>query len=115
VLADESLDVTYELRMYAWTEQTTGTISLKGVVHDIVQKSARANQWPLSGLALSAGRTVTPTGFTGDVSPDINGSPTGENIFSAEISPIAYTPGSNSRTVNITAGIGQWNNAAGIG
>lgn len=115
MLADESLDVTYELRMYAWTAETTGIIVLKGVTHDVVQKSAQASLWSLSGNGLNAGLNLNARAFTGPVSPDINGGPTGTSIGSATITAVAYTPGSLTRTLNIAAGLSQWNNAIGIG
>lgn len=117
VLADESLDVTYELRMYAWTDETSGIIVLKGITHDVIQKSAQAASWSLSGAsALNAGAgTSAPPAFTGAVSVAITGSPSGANIGNATISAAAYTPGALARTLNITAGLTQWNNASGIG
>lgn len=115
VLADESLDVTYELRMYVWTAETAGAITLNGVTHSTVQKSALAANWSLSFVSMNAGLGLNCSAFTGAVSVAITGSPSGASIGTATISAAAYTPGSLSRTLNITAGLTQWNNAAGIG
>ena len=114
VLADESLDVTYELRIYVWTESTTGIIALKGITHDVLHKSAIAAQWLIAG-GKASDTSPSVTAFTGQVSEDITGSPSGTNISSATISAAAYTPGALARTLNITAGLTQWNNASGIG
>lgn len=115
VLSDESLDVTYELRMYAWTVESAGAISLKGVSHDTVQKSASASLWGLGATSLNAGDTRSVNAYTGAVSALISGSPSGTSIGTADLSPAAYTPGSYFRVINITAGLGQFNNASGIG
>lgn len=116
VLADESLDVTYELRMYVWTGEFTGTIPLKGVTHNIVQKSSRASSWGLVDFSrLDAGYVGQPAAYTGAVSAAISGSPSGSDLGVASASASAYTPGSFSRTINITAGLNAWNNAVGIG
>lgn len=113
VLPDESLDVTYELRMYAWTAETSGTIALRGVTHSTIQKSSFAANWSLNQL--SAGIIPSALAYTGGVSAGIDGSPTGTNIGSAAITATAYTPGSLSRTLEVNAGLNQWNSALGIG
>ena len=115
VLADESLDVTYELRMYVWTAETTGSIVLNGVTHSTVQKSASAANWSLAFALMNAGGGPTCSAFTGAVSVAITGSPSGVSVGDAAISAAAYTPGALTRTLNITAGLTQWNNALGIG
>ena len=115
VLADESLDVTYELRMYVWTAETTGSIVLNGVTHSTVQKSSLAASWSLSGISLNVGSNLISLASTGAVSVAITGSPSGTTIGNATISAAAYTPGALTRTLNITAELSHWNNAAGIG
>lgn len=117
VLADESLDVTYELRMYAWAAETSGTISLKGVLHNTTLKSANAGEWSLGGPFGSALYTENRCfAYTGSPSVDISGSPSG-TLITGNASAVAasYTPGSYAITINITAGLTQWNNALGIG
>jgi len=116
VLADESLDVTYELRMYVWPAETSGSIVLNGVTHSTVQKSSLAAGWSLAGQnQLTASKALSVSAFTGSVPAAIDGSPSGTNTGDAEISAAAYTPGSLSQTLGITAGLTSWNNAAGIG
>lgn len=116
VLPDESLDVTYELRMYVWASETTGYIVLKGVTHSTAQKSARAPLWSLSTIDnLSAGGGTSIDAFTGPVSSSVAGAPSGTEIGSAGAVSASYTLGSLSRTINVTAGLSQWNNASGIG
>lgn len=115
VLADESLDVTYELRMYVWADTATGSIDLNAVSHATTLKSAQAGSWGLGGSNLEAGNNPIVTAFTGLVSSEISGSPSGSNLGAATISAAPYTPGSLERTLNITGGLTEWNNAAGIG
>lgn len=115
VLADESLDVTYELRMYVWVGDGTGSIILNSVTHETTLKSSSAALWGLGGSNINAGNSPIVTAFTGPVSADITGSPSGVNLSTASISASAYTPGSLQRTLNITGGLSSWNNAAGIG
>lgn len=115
VLADESLDVTYELRMYVWVGETAGSIALKGVTHATVQKSSLAASWTLSSGQLSAAGIPNASAFTGAVSAGIDRLPSGTNIGSATISAAAYTPGALARTLEINADLTQWNNASGIG
>lgn len=118
VLADEALDVTYELRMYVWAETGEGTITLAEVEHDVVLKAALAGDWSLQGAQLNAANTPLVAGFTGDVSASITGSPSGTSLGGfggAGISPVAYTENSLERRFNINAGLSQWNNASGIG
>lgn len=116
VLADESLDVTYELRMYAWVSLGSGSINLNGVDHTFTTKSALAAQWNLSFPFDNAGYTESRCfGFTGTVSSTIDGSPSGVLLGEAQCIAADYTPGSFSRTLNITAGLANWNNASGIG
>lgn len=118
VLSDESLDVTYELRMYVWTGENSGVISLRGESYDSVQKSANAAAWSLSGSNLNAGTASgvgTARAFTGSISAAIAGSPSGADIGPAEYTVTEYTAGSLYRVINLTAGLSQWNNASGIG
>lgn len=113
VLADESLDVTYELRMYVWATESSGIISLNGTSHDVIQKSARAGDWSLAPR--SAGASPEVSAYTGAVSALTSGSPSGSFISLADIAAASYVGGSYSRTINITAGLNQFNDASGIG
>ena len=119
VLADESLDVTYELRMYAWTGETTGVITLNSVLHDVIQKSALSGEWAIAATAeLNAGNLLSSnpfTAYTGDVSAGLDGQPSGTNIGTVGAVAAAYVPSSLERVFNITAGLSQANNASGIG
>lgn len=115
VLPDESLDVTYELRMYVWASTASGSISINGVIHDVTQKTARAASWAIAGPGMNSGLNLAVEAFTGQVSATIAGSPSGVSIGSADISSAAYTPGSLTRALNISAGLSQFNNASGIG
>ena len=119
VLADESLDVTYELRIYAWVNETVGAVTLKGIDHSVTQKTALAAQWAIpSSTQLNAGNLLSAnpfTAYTGPVSSGIEGQPTGTSLGAVAAVAAAYAADSLSRTVNITAGLGQANNASGIG
>ena len=115
VLADESLDVTYELRMYVWASSTSGVIALKAVTHGTIQKSANASQWSLSGASLNAGDAPSVNGYTGAPSAGVDGAPSGTLPGQATIDAAVYSPGSRALTLNITAELALWNNALGIG
>lgn len=115
VLPDESLDVTYQLRMYVLTGETASSITLKSILHSVISKTAMSAQWDLSSINLNAGTTNNVGAFTGTISADITGQPSGTLIGNGQIVAAAYTPGSLSRTFEITAGLPTWNNASGIG
>lgn len=116
VLADESLDVTYELRMYVWAGASAGTIALKGVTHEIIQKSANAANWSIANsFRLNSGYIGSVDAFSGAVSSEITGSPSGTSLGAASAVAAPYTPGTLYRTVNITAGLSTWNHVSGIG
>lgn len=114
VLATESLDVTYELRMYASVDATEGTITLKGVEHAVVQKTAMAASWGLNDARLWASFASDILGYSGTVSGAITGEPTG-NLGAASVGTAAYSSGSLEQVFNITAGLTDWNDVAGIG
>lgn len=116
VLADEALDVTYELRMYAWTDTAAGTIEIPGSgTHGVVQKSSAAGSWGLESPRRDAGAQLSTLGYTGDVSVDISETPLGDLISVASISATEYTPGSYRRNLNLTAELEQWNSPEGVG
>ena len=128
VLADEYLDVYYELRGYYKETDTLATISISGVSYDLVWRrhSSTAVQNG-SALAYDAGGSVTTGGgylfrtsylhdATAVLGP-ITGTPTGGTSDNPAASRLAadYVLGSYFRDISYTWGPTQGNLAGGIG
>lgn len=128
VLADETLDVAYTLRIYPFQTDATGTVTLEGVSHAYTLRPSSVGaggaggwrafdllQQNLAGYSGSAGpgafaatggtigpRTGAPSGGTANTS----GAPT--------LTPQAYVNGTFERSFELKADLTQLNLASGI-
>ena len=121
-LADEVLDVTYELRTYIPTSDVTGTVVIAGTTHDYIIRAAEADQvkpqfaagwgpevsggsiysWSAAMLANNKGNAA----FTGNIA-SIDGIPaTSYGGPAAIVSSSGYTPGTYQRVGKHTYGLG---------
>ena len=121
VLADEFLNVSYELRMYPPLTDTLGTITLEDVLRDTI---GRANQvtddspWSQE-LGVRPVYTWDGIGFThafyeGPLN-DILTLPGGASVAGGSITPGAYTGGTYKKTFTGGIGLSAGNFAGGIG
>lgn len=127
VLADEYLDVYYELRGYYKETDSVANITISGVSYNVVWRRHSATS-SLNGLSLgyNAGSLVTTGGgytfrptylhdSTGELGP-ITGTPTGPGDNpTTTFSALAYTLGSHFRDISHTWGPTAGNFATGIG
>lgn len=116
VLADEFLDVTYELRDYAPTVDTTGTISISGDDYDFTARAAQANSsvWcpPFQGgVNLGIG---SPVSAYDDVMGDVDESPTGSASATGDNTNASYSDSSYEREFTAFFGLDVGNFAGGI-
>lgn len=120
-LADEILDVTYELRTYIPTSDITGTIVISGNSYDYIIRAAEADQikpafdagwgpqvssgtiyqWSSVILAANQGNAA----FTGNINT-IDGQPGTAAGVTCSPSSSAYTPGTLERVIKHTYGLG---------
>lgn len=135
ILADEYLDVTYELRCYPKTTDTTGTVVATGNLagtYDFIMRASNVtdsttqNGWEISSGGRNQNSTNTAGGiaYPGDIGA-IASSPSGSPVFtSSTISSNAYSQDSfemvffmslglndaniNIRSVRIKMGIGVY-------
>ena len=112
VLSDEVLDVTYELRRYPGTVDLTGTVVLDGVTHNWVSRAAgvtSSEMWGgLSAMALDWARA-----FNGNIGAVTAGTPSGTS-GALSVTPLAYSSGSYTRAVTVSAGLNDSNLSGGI-
>lgn len=113
VLEDEFLDVTYEVRQYMATEDTSGSVTINGVVYDWVARPANVTShgsWSIISLA-NWGSNIAYGGATlGPVTGQISGSTTG----GVNPSDIPYVNGSFRRRATVSWSLTQGNSAGGI-
>lgn len=126
ILADESLDVTYELRAYPKVTDSTGTIAATGNIggsYDFIMRAAAVlnnnnlTGWNIgqNGTDQGGGPTIGSTGrrvFDGDIGP-ITGTPSG-NPLSIPVNAAAYSAGSLERKFIVALGLNDGNLASGI-
>ena len=93
VLPDESLEVTYELRVYAPTTDTTGTFMIGPDSYNYALRAARVTSWA-SAADTELGKAIQgPTEYPGGLGA-VTGEPTGTpSISSAFITFPGYTYG----------------------
>lgn len=107
VLADEVLDVTYELRVYHVTTDVTGTVNLGGTNYDFTIRRANSNsdEWgyPDLGFTLTRGSAL-PSVFSGGIGA-ANTTPSGYLANATGVTAQAYTNGSRQRDFLITVGL----------
>lgn len=111
---DETLDVTYELRMYTPVGDLTGTVNIAGVNHAWVSRAGSVTnsaQWS-PGPTGSVVGPVTGTALTGPIGP-VTGGPSGATS-SLSLVRGSYAPNSRKISTTLTAGLTQGNLAGGI-
>ena len=117
VLADEFLDVTYEIRQYPVIADVTGEVTISGVDYDYVVRPANITNllyWANGDRAID--NTPTSLGFTytGPIGATTSlpaGAATGTSVFSYS----AYTTGNYYRDVKQTWSIAAGNASGGVG
>ena len=116
VLSDETLDVTYELRIYPMASDVAGTVTLNAISYDTLLRAARLNttdspEWftfiTSTGMAATGSMTTgssarTGAGALGDIYSTTGGS---GSISPGTYSPQSYTGGSYSRVLRYTWGL----------
>ncbi len=119
VAAIEFLSVTYKLRMYPPTTDTTGTITLDGADYDYIIRPASAggDSWQSHGQAAYASYQGSNrvAAYTGDIGA-MTGYPSGTVGYLGFGTPTvgAYSAGSYKRTLTAAASISQLNLSGGI-
>jgi hypothetical protein len=128
VLADETLDVIYELRVYPTVTDATGTITLAGSNYNFTCRPSRVNE--VSGFGFAAtvitneyfnafgSLAQTPIAWATGTLSDINGTPSGSdsatpNPGTATPSAAAYTNGSFQRQHSIAFSLNAMNTSTG--
>lgn len=116
VLSDETLDVTYELRVYPMTADVAGTLTLNAISYDTLLRTARLNTTDASdffsfisstGMAATVGMNTdssakTGSGSLGDIYSTAGGS---GDIEPGTYSPQTYTSSSYLRVLRYTWGL----------
>lgn len=122
VLADESLDVTYEFRFYPKTTDDTGTVTLTGNIGGVYNWTMRAANvtsndngfgWNIAQNGTNMGRIRSGTALLGggDIVAITGLPPAGSSVG---ITAASYVPGSYERKFTFTAGLTQANIAGGV-
>jgi len=121
-LADEILEVTYELRYYPPTSDVNGTIVLDGQTYDTVIRASEVNSttWQCDFIGTMVGIYSNGTGdwsawdgTLGTIIQAPNGSSQGIDN-AANVSNVAYANNSYQRDMIANCGINGWNLGAGI-
>lgn len=117
VLADETLDVTYELRFYPPLVDVVDTINISGVDYDYTLRAALVTNslaWALNVATLIT--TVSATNYvaySGAVGA-ITSSPSGTTGSSSSAAAAAYSNNSLQRDFTVTWGLNNGNVSGGI-
>lgn len=124
VLSDESLDVTYTLRVYPPSDDVTGVVNLEGVDYSYILRPARvtyADWGPTQVVAIYgyAGRTTTSdlymSVFDGAIGARTASTPSGAYVnANAGLTPSAYSNNSYQRTFELKLDLTKGNIAGGI-
>ncbi len=122
VLADELLDVTYQIRQYMPTVDWSGSITLRGVVHSVTGRacsvtSSNAGGWAITQYGTAANFLLPqPSAYTGAIGAVTATSPGGSLIGSPQTTTgNGYSSGSLQRDIVIFYDNTRGNNASGIG
>lgn len=120
VLADESLDVTYTLRVYPQNGDVTGNVDISGTNYSYVMRPASVASWRPYILAADryAGRTATGQGnmvaFNGGLGAR-TGNPSGSSAPGAvDLTAAAYVNNSLQRSFEMKFNLTTHNVAGGI-
>jgi hypothetical protein len=123
VLADEVLDVTYELRVYPPLVDKVFQATINGILHDCVMRAELVtdpNKWvgDSSRRVFDNGLMIGPTTSTGSVYNGtlgaITGSPSGTIAFGSNAVETAYVPGTYEQRGTWSYGLTQGNVAGGV-
>lgn len=109
-LADEVLDVTYTLRMYAPELDVTGTTTISGVDYTYIVRPSRVGYWGLTYLPTDVYIAEARTGLLGNQL----GEPTGSGSAALTKTFATYVVGTHTRTVTIFWDLNQGNLSGGI-
>ena len=113
-LADESLDVTYQLRSYLSGVDYTGVVSISGVNYNVVVRASQfKTYWFGSGLLLPAVGTNFVRASSGDIEP-ITGFPSGAANPTGTISHKPYVDMSFQLEKVFSFALGNANYPTGI-
>lgn len=110
-LADEVLDVTYTLRMYAPELDVTGTTTISGVNYDYIVRAANAGSWSLGSGAASSVHTAKA--YTGTIGTQL-GTPSGSSGDAVTKTFDTYVVGTHTRTATIFWDLNNGNLSGGI-
>lgn len=121
VLADETLDVTYEFRQYMPTVDTESTIILRAISHDYIGRasyvtSAATYAWTASTNGVEAGHQISTAfhaAYDGAIGA-ITGPPSGTSNAPTSLATNAYVADSFEREHILTWGLTAGNFATGI-
>lgn len=114
VAADESLDVTYEIRTFVPVADASGTVDLGGVTYDWVSRASQATtagRWAMGGVGRIV-NLVSAALYNGVMGP-VTGQPSG-TVSIVTATRLGYTPGSYAIGFTINAGLTQGNISGGI-
>lgn len=115
VLADEALDVIYELRFYPPTEDATGSITLDGASHSWTSRASRvteATPWSGGQQGMIVSPVTGPQAFTGAIGA-ITGTPSGTATTIAA-TRATYVANSKKSKITLSANLTQGNLVGGI-
>ncbi|WP_462052557.1 hypothetical protein ACSYS7_001787 [Stenotrophomonas maltophilia] len=122
VLSDETLDVTYELRLYPTLTDATGTVDIAGVTYNWTSRALIPVSYDLHwylyvGRGIGPRRTAgnAPTGPAVDAALPAQNSAVANPIGSGTITALAYTAGSYRRSFRFDCDLNDANVAGGIG
>jgi len=122
VLADELLDVTYQIRQYMPTVDWAGSITLRGVTHSVIGRACSVTSANAGGWAITENGTAAnflsplPLAYTGAIGAVTASSP-GGSVIGSPLSTTAagYSSSSLQRDIVVFFDNIRGNNASGIG
>jgi len=115
VLADETLDVTYEFRVYPPTSDWTGTVTLDSISYDVTGRAAGVTStlyWAIgtNGTGNTLGTSIAYDGAIGA----ITGIPTGSTSNTSSVSTTAYSAASLQKDGTMNWALNNGNLTGGI-
>lgn len=115
VLADEVLDVTYELRVYPATTDWTGTVTLDSVDYDVVGRAAgvTSNSYWTIGANGTNNVVASSSAYNGAIGA-ITGLPSGSTSSTSSFSTASYSAATLRKDATLVWGLNNGNLAGGI-
>lgn len=114
VLADEVLDVTYELRTYPPLVDVTGSVNISGVTYNYTLRASTVQSWATSNYAASGlANAASLSFFTGSIGA-ITAAPSGTSTTGGSCTWDAYANNSLQRSFNSVSGLTTGNLAGGV-